>query len=111
VRVDAQVPDREVHAIAVVVGERERVLVEDRDEAWVAPLVGALRAPVGVGGREEEHVHPLDERAVLGRDRVVDLDLLEAVGQAPRVEAILQLAGAVVVELVHQPSISSRVAL
>jgi hypothetical protein len=87
------------------------VLVEHRDEAGIAALVRALRAPLGVGGGEEEHVHPLDERAVLVRDRVVHLDLLEPVGQAPRVEAVLQLARAVVVELGHAaeyPGTSAR---
>ena len=67
----------------------------------VAALVGALRAPLGVGRGEEEHVHPLDERAVLGADRGVHLDLLEAVREPPRVEAVLQLARPVVVEVAH----------
>ena len=65
VRVLEQVAHRQVHAVAVVVRERDRVLVEHADEAGVAALVRALRPAVGVGGGEEEHVHPLDERAVV----------------------------------------------
>ena len=42
----------------------------------------------------------------LVRDRVVDLDLLEPVREPPRVEAVLELARAVVVEPGHVPSIS-----
>ena len=34
------------------------------EEPGVAPFVRALRTSVGVGGGEEEHVHPLDEGAV-----------------------------------------------
>ena len=69
-RVRQQVPHREEHAVAVVAGERDRVLVEHLDEARIAALVRALRRPVLVRGREEEHVARLDERAVVGVDRV-----------------------------------------
>ena len=69
-----------------------------RDEARVAALVRALRRPVLVRGREEEHVARLDERAVVGVDRVADDPLLEAVGEAARVEAVLQPAAVVVVD-------------
>jgi hypothetical protein len=37
----------------------------------------------------------------------VDLDLLEAVGQAARIEVVLELARAVVVQAGHPPSIST----
>src|SRR4051812_30692953 len=73
--VDEGVPERQVHAVAVVVGEGERALVEHPDEAGVTALVGAARPPVGVGRGQEEHVEALDEGAVAVVDRGADLDL------------------------------------
>jgi hypothetical protein len=77
------------------------VLVDDDHEPGVAALVRALWSSLGVGGGEEQHVHPLDEGPILGGDRVVDLDVLEPVGEPPRVEAVLEPACAAVVELGH----------
>ena len=76
-------PSRQVHAVPVVVRERDRVLVEHAHESGLAALVRALRPALGIRGREEEHVARLDERAVV----VVDVSrdtLLEPVGE-PRV--------------------------
>ena len=74
------------------------MLVEHAHEARVAALVRALRPPLGVGGREEEHVHPLDERPVVGVDRPpLHEPLVEAVGEPARVEAVLEPPRPVVV--------------
>ena len=70
-------------------------------ESGLAALVGALRHPLLVGGREEEHVAGFDERAVVVVEAVVADPLLDPVGQAARVEAVLQLSVPVVVEVGH----------
>ena len=90
-RVDEQVPERQVHAVSVVAGEREVVLVEHAHEPRLAALVGALRAAFGVSRCEEEHVEALDESLALGGDPVpARLEaLVESVGKAARVELIL----------------------
>ena len=97
-RVDEQVAGRQVHAVAVVARKRERALVEHADEAGLAALVRALRPPLGVGGRDEDHVARLDERAVVLVDGLVHDALVDPVGEAARVEAILEPPVAVVVE-------------
>ena len=54
-------------------------------------LVGALGRAVAVGRGEEEHVHPLDEGAIVGvDDRTREEHVVEAVGEPPRVEAVLE---------------------
>src|SRR3990172_7875432 len=89
------VPHRQVHAVPVVVGEGDGVVVDDADEAGLAALVGAVGVPLLVDGGDKEHVHVLDEGAVVLVDRVVR-EVADAVGQALRVEAALELAVAVV---------------
>ena len=54
-----------------------------------------------VGGREEEHVTGFDERAVVVVEAVMADPLLDPVGEAARVEAVLQLPVPVVVEVGH----------
>ena len=115
--VSSDVPEREVHAVAVEARERDRLLVEHAHEARLAALVGALRRPVRVHGGEEEHVARLDERAVAVVDRVVHDSLLDPIRQPPRVESILEASVAVVVDAhpgmmrrdareVHDPRVS-----
>ena len=101
------VPEREVGAVAVVAREGERVLVDDPHESGLAALVGALRHAVLVGGREEEHVAGLDERAVVVVEAIVAEPLLDPVGEAARVEAVLQLPVPVVVEVGHSEMMRS----
>ena len=96
--VDQHVPERAEHAVAVVGREGDRVLVEHAHEARLAALVGAVRPALLVGRGEEEHVHALDERAVVVVDDVAQGHALEPVGEAPRVEGVLQAPAAVVVE-------------
>ena len=98
------VPEREVHAVAVEARERDRLLVEHAHEARLAALVRALRRAVRVDRGEEEHVARLDERAVVVVDRVVHDALLDPIRQPPRVEPVLKAAVAVVVEAsLHHP--------
>jgi len=105
--VDEQVPERQEHAVAVVAGERDRVLVQNAHEAGIPALVRAVRPALLVGRRDEQHVDALDERAVAVVDEVTDLALLEPVGQPARVEAVLQGAAALVVEPGHAQSSGS----
>lgn len=66
--------------------------------------VRAGRAPLLVGRGEEEHVHPLHERARVVVVRVVpDEQLLDAHRQARGVELVLKLAVAVVK---HAPDVT-----
>lgn len=102
---------RQVHAVAVVVWKRHGALVEHADEAGIAALVGALRLTAVVGRRDEEHVHALDELAILVANDVTHDRLVEAVGQETRVEAVLQLVRAVVLALAHPPSMQQSMAL
>src|SRR5438874_3983456 len=95
------VSHREVHAVAVVVREGDRVLVEHSDEPGVPALVRAGGGTAFVAGGEEEHVPRLDEGAVALADRGGDQPLVDAVGQAPGVEAVLELAIALVKQLIH----------
>jgi hypothetical protein len=98
VSVDEHVARREIHAVAVVAGERDRPLVEDADEAGVAALVRAVGPAVGVGGGHEDHVAALDERPVVLVDRSPRDELLvDAVREPARVETILEAARSVVV--------------
>ena len=99
--VPEQVPQGHVHAVAVVARECERPLVEYAHEPGIASLVGALRQPVLVGRREEEHVARLDEGAVAVVECVAVDAFLDPVRKPPRVEPILKPSVAVVVEIAH----------
>ena len=104
VRVLPQISHRDVHAVPVVVGERDRLLVHDAHESGLAALVRAVRAALFVRRRDEEHVDVLDERRVVLADEVVEQDLFDAVRDPPRVEPVLQLAAAVVIDDAHVPA-------
>jgi hypothetical protein len=60
-----------------------------------------------VGAGEEEHVEALHERTVLGPDHVGHLHVRQPVREPPAVEAVLQLAAALVIELAHAQLIGS----
>src|SRR6266545_2604111 len=96
--VDEHVSSRQVHPVPVVDREGDRVLVEDADETGLTSLVRALRLPLIVRCGDEEHVASLDEAAVVGVDAVADDAALDAIGETARVELVLQLAAAFVVE-------------
>src|SRR6185436_12808219 len=67
------------------------------DEAGHAALVRTLGPAVGIGSGEEEHRLAGDERAVFVGERRARQLLGQAVGQAPGVETVLQLARRIVV--------------
>ena len=96
------VAHRQEHAVAVEVRKSDRARVEHAHESGIAALVGTARQSLDVGRREKEHVAAFDERAIRVADVVDDQALLDAVGQPARVEAILQLAAATVIEVAHQ---------
>ena len=97
-RIDRDVAGRQVHAVAVVVREGDRTLVEHADEARLPALVRALRPSLGVGGGDEDHVAGLDERLVVGVDeRAREESLLDPVGEPAGLVAILERTVAVVV--------------
>src|SRR5204863_9622380 len=80
----------------------------DADEAGFTALVRALGPAVGVRRRQEEHVHPLDERAVIGVDEAALHELLvEPVGEPARVEGVLEAPRALVVGGGHHPSFAT----
>ena len=105
--VDERIPRGEEHPVAVVVRERNRVLVDDANEAGVAALVRALRPSLGVGRRDEDHVAALDEGPVVVVDPVSHEPLVDPVGEPARVEAIL-VAATAVVEEGHRASSTRR---
>src|SRR5207244_12446869 len=92
------IPGRQVYPVAVIDGEGNRRVVDHADEPGLTALVGALRLPLLVGRRDEEHVARLDERTVPVIDPVVHDPLLDSVGEAPGVETVLQLAAGGAVE-------------
>ena len=100
-RVLEQVPHRQVHPVAVVARERERPLVDHANESRLASFVRALWQPVLVRRREEEHVARLDERAIVGVERLAVDALLDPVGEPPGVELVLERAVSLVVEIGH----------
>src|SRR5829696_1674059 len=61
-------------------------------EARLSSLIGAVGVPLLVGCRQEEHVQTLDEGLFVRVDHVVHEPLVDAVGQAAGVEAVLEEA-------------------
>ena len=102
-----EVPGRQVHPVAVIDREGDRRFVEHADEARLAALVRALRPPLLVGRRDEEHVAGLDEGSVALVDAVMNDPLLDPVGEPSRVEPVLELAAGGAVET-HVPIFSGK---
>ena len=111
--VDEQHPDvcilggiahREIHAVAVVVRKYQRHLIEYAHESGIAAFVGAVRMTEGVRGRQEEHIHALDECAILVGQLLAKQALLDPVRQSFGVELALQAALAFPKQLGHMGS-------
>ena len=90
-KVDEQHPDlwilggiahREIHPVTVVIRKYQRPLIEYAHESRIASFVGAVRLPGGVRGGEEEHIHALDECAVLVGQLLAKQALLNPVRQS-----------------------------
>jgi hypothetical protein len=81
-----------------IVRKCERALIEHPHESRIAPLVGAVRASRRIRRRQEEHVHALDEGAILARDLLAQQSRLDPVGEALGIELPLQSPLAVAVE-------------
>src|SRR5450755_1091969 len=84
------VTHRKIHAVAVIAGEYQRAIVEHTHEARITAFVGAVWPPGGIRGREEKHVHALDEGAVIDRHLRADQALLNPVGQSFGIKLFLQ---------------------
>src|ERR1700681_238205 len=95
------VAHRKKHAVAVVVREHQGDRINDANEAGVAALVRAARLTYLVGRGEKEHVERLDECLVGVSDTIDDQPLLDPISEAAGVEAVLQLAAALMIEITH----------
>src|ERR1700682_4585040 len=92
------VAHRKKHAVAVVVRERQGDRIDNANETGFASFVRAARLTGLVGRGEKEHVERLDECLVGISDTVDDQSLLDAVSKPASVEAVLQLAAALMIE-------------
>ncbi|KRQ12026.1 hypothetical protein AOQ73_05125 [Bradyrhizobium pachyrhizi] len=97
VRVAVNIAERAVHVVAVVLRELKRIRPGDPHEAGIAGTYRAIDV-VLIAGRDEKEARLLDELAVLFPELEVEAMLLEAVGDTPTVEAVLQLTHSVVIE-------------
>src|SRR6266404_3740391 len=57
-----QVAHRIEHAVAVVAGKRDRLIVKNANKPWVAALIGHSRSALVIDSREEKHIPTFDER-------------------------------------------------
>jgi hypothetical protein len=93
------VSHRKVHAVAVVVGKRNRALVHHAHKARFPALVGAIGPSALIYRREKEHVQVLDEGLVLLGDMVLDDVTFQPVREPYGVELLLESAMGVVIEI------------
>src|SRR5882672_9277550 len=111
-RADKEIAEAAEHAVAVVARERELRFAGHAYEAGRPALVRAVGPPLAVDSGEEEQRAAFDERAVLVAEGLALQFLLESVGEAARVEAVLQLAHAGVIRggrfIVHGATPSKR---
>src|SRR6202047_1924667 len=97
VRVPVNIAEGAVHVVAVIFGVLERVGPGDPDEAGIARTHRTIDG-VLIARRDEKEPRLFDQLAVLLPELEVQAMLLEAVGDTAAVEAVLQLAHAVVVK-------------
>src|ERR1700731_1232123 len=97
VRVPVNIAECAVHVVAVILGVLERVGPGYPDETGIARTHGTIDV-VPIARRDEKESRLFDELAVLLPELEVKAMLFEAVGDTAAVEAVLQLAHAVVVE-------------
>src|SRR5437763_1725904 len=95
--VDEQIAEAAEHAVAVVARERELGYAGHANEAGCPALERAVGPPLAVGGSEEEHGAGFDKSAVFVAEVPARQFLVEPVGEAARVEAVLQRSHAGVI--------------
>src|SRR5260221_15242 len=88
-RVDEQIAEAAEHAVAVVARKRELGLAGHADEAGRPAFVRAVGPSLVVGGGAEEQRPAIDERAVFVAEVSARKLLVEPVGEAARVVAVL----------------------
>ena len=87
-----QVAHRIKHAIAVVAGKRNRLMVKNANKSWIAAFVGHGRPALVIDSRQKKHVSTFDERLMLRRNFGKHQTFFDIVSKPPRVEALLQRA-------------------
>src|ERR1041384_944862 len=100
-RVGRNVAEALEHAVAVVARKGERVRRDDPHESGRTPLVRAVGLALRIGARQEEEALLGKECAILFAELGAQQLFGQAIGDAPAVEALLQRAALVVIE-VHQ---------
>src|SRR5689334_22840059 len=80
------------HAVAVVAGKRDRLVVKNANKPWVAALVGHCGSALVIDGREEKHIPTFDERLMLTGNFCKHHTFFDIVSKPSRVEALLQRA-------------------
>ena len=97
IRIATNIAERAVHVVAVIFGVFERVRPGDPDKAGIARTHRTIDI-VLIAGRDEKEPRLLDQPAVLLPELEMEAMLLKAIGDAAAIEAVLQLAHAVMVE-------------
>src|ERR1041385_4177943 len=104
--IDEYVSPSSVHAVTVVVRNRQSAIVEYAYEPGQAALIRAIRMATGSRRCDEKHRTTLDERAILVGERRANGYLLQAVSEGPRFTGVLKLPHSIVIHRIvsHQSS-------
>jgi len=85
-----QVTHRIEHAVAIVTGKDDRLVIDNTNKAGIAALIGHCWSTLMINGRQKEHIAAFNERLMLGRDFGEYDARFDIVGKPPRIEAVLQ---------------------
>src|SRR5262245_27474802 len=80
------------HAVAVVAGKRDRLIVNNANKPRVAALVRHSWSALVIDSREEKHIPTFDERLMLRRNFRKHVTFFDIVSKPSCVEALLQRA-------------------
>ena len=113
IAVDHNVAEALEHAVAVIVGNASSEAPVTRTKPGMPPLNEQSGVALRIGGGEKEIGGALDEGLVVGGERRARQFFFQPVGNAPAVEAVLQLPVAVVIHDAHRrnPTLPSAAAL